>query len=315
MSVTPPQRGLRGSRSSLGLSALGSWALAGALACTFTLPPPLPEELAKQEAEQAARRKAVRVGQSLDPEGESPPAVAAEEEEGDGEANGESEPAPEEAGNAFGYRRGEQADLGMTPEQMRAYARAQGDPLGGTFTLAQALDGLPGRGALWVEMKTTQGNIHCRLFEEQTPLTVANFVGLARGLRPALDNAQAEWTTRPYYDGVPFHRVIPGFVIQGGDPTGTGRGSTGYVIPDEFVVGLLHADAGMLSMANRGPGTGGGQFFVTLAPLPHLDGKHTVFGQCDPAGIAVAEKIAAMRGPGDRPRTPQVIEHMEIVRR
>ena len=109
--------------------------------------------------------------------------------------------------------------------------------------------------------------------------------------------------------------MIPGFVIQGGDPTGSGRGRTGYVIADEFVAGLLHDEPGKLSMANRGPGTGSGQFFVTLAPLPHLDGKHTVFGECDEAGIQVAEKIAAMRGPGDRPRTPQLIETMEIVRR
>ena len=109
--------------------------------------------------------------------------------------------------------------------------------------------------------------------------------------------------------------MIPGFVIQGGDPTGTGRGRTGYVIIDEFEEGLLHDEAGKLSMANRGPGTGGGQFFITLAPLPHLDGKHTVFGQCDEKGIQVAEKIAATRGPGDKPRTPQLIEHVEIVRR
>jgi len=212
-------------------------------------------------------------------------------------------------------RKGDPADLGMTPEQMRAYATAQGDPEGGDFTLEEALADLPGRGQLWVEMTTTQGPIRCRLFETQTPLTVANFVGLARGLRPALDDDGQEWITRRYYDGVPFHRVIPGFVIQGGDPTGTGRGDTGYVIQDEFVEGLLHDEAGVLSMANRGPGTGSAQFFVTLAPLPHLDGKHTVFGKCEDAGIAVAEKIAAMRGPGDRPRTPQLIERMEIVRR
>jgi peptidyl-prolyl cis-trans isomerase A (cyclophilin A) len=297
----------------------------GGAACTFTLPPPLPEELAKQEAEAAARRQAVRGSEAgAQPgDGEGPPAVAGggegEGKAGAGEAGaGEGGPAEgngEGADNPWGYRRGEQADLGMTTEQMQAYARAQGDPKGGDFTLAEALDGLPGRGALWVEMQTTQGKITCRLFEDETPITVANFVGLARGLRPALDDAQTAWITRPYYDGVPFHRVIPGFVIQGGDPTGTGRGSTGYVIPDEFVAGLLHSEAGMLSMANRGAGTGAGQFFVTLAPLPHLDGKHTVFGQCEPAGIAVAEKIAAMRGPGDRPRSPQLIERMEIVRR
>lgn len=292
-------------------------ALAGALAiaCTFTPPPPLPEELAAQEAEESARREAVRGGQ---------PAEAGEGGEAaePGEAMAEAEPGEAEGDDGAvasddpsGYRRGELADLDMTPEQMQAYARAQGDPLGGVFTLPQALDGLPGRGALWVVMTTTQGTIECRLFEREAPLTVANFVGLARALRPALDDAQEEWITRPYYDGVAFHRVIPGFVIQGGDPTGTGRGSTGYVIPDEIDPELRHDGPGMLSMANRGPGTGGGQFFITLAPLPHLDGKHTIFGQCTDPGIAVAEKIAAMRGPGDKPRTPQIIERMEVVRR
>jgi peptidyl-prolyl cis-trans isomerase A (cyclophilin A) len=299
-------------RVALGLASMS-------LACTFTPPPPLPEELAKQEAEAAARRQAVRSGTPGDPDDEGVLAAAGEGE-GGAEAGG-AEPAGEggeggEGGeDGEGSRRGEPARLGMTPEEMREYAIAQGDPEGGDFTLEEALAGLPGRGSLWVEMQTTQGMIACRLFETQTPLTVANFVGLARGLRPALDESQEAWTKRPYYDGVAFHRVIPGFVIQGGDPTGTGRGDTGYVIQDELVEGLLHDEAGMLSMANRGPGTGGGQFFVTLAPLPHLDGKHTVFGKCEDAGIAVAEKIAAMRGPGDRPRTPQLIEHMVIVRR
>lgn len=281
------------------------------MACTFTPPPPLPEELAQQQAEQAARREAVRGGAPVaDPQ--APDGAATEGASTPAQEAGE---AGEGAGDPSGYRPGELADVGMTPEQMQAYAQAQGDPRGGVFTLAEALDGLPTQGTLWVEMNTTQGRITCRLFEAQTPITVANFVGLARGLRPALDTDQQTWTTRKFFDGSAFHRVIPGFVIQGGDPTGTGRGRTGYVIPDEFVAGLLHEQAGVLSMANRGPGTGSAQFFVTLAPLPHLDGKHTVFGQCDEAGIQVAEKIAAMRGPGDRPRTPQLIESMEIVRR
>lgn len=282
------------------------------VACIFTPPPPLPEELAEQQAEEAARREAVHGGEPV-PNPEDPAALA---EAVDGEGNdGPGDEEPADPDDPWGYRRGDPADLDMTPEQMQAFARAQGDPAGGVFTLEQALAGLPGRGDLWVEMTTTQGMIACRLFPEQAPLTVANFVGLARGLRPALDDAQVEWVTRPYYDGVAFHRVIPGFVIQGGDPSGTGRGSTGYVILDEVGTGLRHSEPGMLSMANRGPGTGSGQFFVTLAPLPHLDGKHTIFGQCTEPGIAVAEKIAAMRGPGDKPRTPQIIEHMEIVRR
>jgi peptidyl-prolyl cis-trans isomerase A (cyclophilin A) len=281
-----------------------------AVGCVFTLPPPLPEELAAQEAEQAARRQTVHGGEP-GADGERPlrRAEAVPGEGGDDAGEGD-----DGSSNAWGYRSGDAAEPGMTPAQMQAYAQAQGDPEGGDFTLVEALAGLAGRGQLWAEIHTTQGLIACRLFEAQTPITVANFVGLARGLRPALDE-QGDWVARRYYDGVAFHRVIPGFVIQGGDPSGTGRGDTGYVIPDEIVEGLLHDEAGMLSMANRGPGTGAGQFFVTLAPLPHLDGKHTVFGKCERAGIAVAEKIAAMRGPGDRPRTPQIIERMEIVRR
>jgi peptidyl-prolyl cis-trans isomerase A (cyclophilin A) len=229
---------------------------------------------------------------------------------GDGEAN--------EAGGDAGastFRKGEEPDLGMTPEQMRAYATAQGDPEGGDFTLAEALADLEGEGTLVAILHTNAGDISCELYEAAAPVSVANFVGLARGLRPTLDPDTGAWTTRNYYDGVEFHRVIPGFMIQGGDPTGTGASGTGYVIPDEFDDDLRHDAAGVLSMANRGPGTGSGQFFITLAPTPHLDDKHTIFGQCDEASIDVAEKIAATRGDGDRPRNPQVISRVEIVRR
>ena len=250
------------------------------------------------EAEQRERSEAVNGGQPVDPDAPQDPAGDPVE--------------PSDPQDPWGYRKGDLADLDMSPEQMQAYARAQGDPEGGVFTIEQALADLPGEGELWVDMKTDAGLISCRLYEEQTPITVANFVGLARGLRPALDVDQENWVARPYYDGVNFHRAIPGFVIQGGDPTGTGRGRTGYVIQDEFVEGLVHDEAGMLSMANRGLGTGGGQFFVTLAPVPHLDGKHTIFGKCEEAGIQVAEKIAATSGGG---ATPRVIEHMDIVRR
>lgn len=250
------------------------------------------------EAEQRERSEAVNGGQPVDPE-----AAAAEG----------GEPAePGDPQDPWGYRKGDLADLDMSPEQMQAYARAQGDPEGGLFTLEQALADLPGEGQLWVDMNTDAGLISCRLFEDEAPLTVANFVGLARGLRPALDVDQENWVARPYYDGVKFHRAIPGFVIQGGDPTGTGRGRTGYVIQDEFAAGLVHDEPGKLSMANRGPGTGGGQFFVTLAPVPHLDGKHTIFGECEEAGIQVAEKIAATSGEG---RPARVIERVDIVRR
>jgi peptidyl-prolyl cis-trans isomerase A (cyclophilin A) len=106
--------------------------------------------------------------------------------------------------------------------------------------------------------------------------------------------------------------VIPGFMIQGGDPTGTGRGNAGYVIPDEFSPAVRHDRAGMLSMANRGPGTGSAQFFITLGPTEHLDDKHTIFGRCTEETVKLAESIAATRGPGDRPMDPQIVDAMLI---
>ncbi|HFE45345.1 MAG TPA: peptidylprolyl isomerase [Nannocystis exedens] len=197
---------------------------------------------------------------------------------------------------------------------MKAFNTAQGDPKGGVFTLGEALEGLPDTGTLWVEFVTSRGVLSCELFEHEAPNTVANFVGLARGIRPF--RRGGEWVTGRYYDGVIFHRVIPGFMIQAGDPTGTGTGNPGYVIQDEIDPTHTHDDAGVLSMANRGPGTGGAQFFITLGPTPHLDGKHTVFGRCDEAGADLADDIALVpRDPDDKPLEPEVIETVRIVRR
>ena len=268
---------------------IAAWAavLAG---CVFTPPPPLPEEIAAKEAEEAERRARLAAGK---PDG--------------GAATGAGGEAPI-------FAPGDEPEIGMSDEEIRAFATAQGDPQGGDFTLDEALAGLPGKGALWVHMMLANGTIECELFPQQTPRTVANFVGLARGLRPFREESGA-WVTRPYYDGTGFHRVIEGFMIQGGDPTGTGTGNTGYVIPDEFDGALRHDRPGMLSMANRGAGTGSAQFFITLGPTPHLDDKHTIFGRCTDASISVAERIAASGGADDRPRTPQTIEHVEIVRR
>ncbi|TXD39903.1 peptidylprolyl isomerase [Lujinxingia vulgaris] len=140
---------------------------------------------------------------------------------------------------------------------------------------------LPARGQLVAILETTQGSITCELFEERAPLTVANFVGLARGLKAHVDpHTDRSVTGLPFYDGQRFHRVIPGFLIQGGDPTGTGYGGPGYVIPDEFDPELRHDRPGTLSMANLGPDSGGSQFFITEVAAPHLDDRHTVFGRC-----------------------------------
>ncbi|MCB9566306.1 MAG: peptidylprolyl isomerase [Myxococcales bacterium] len=201
---------------------------------------------------------------------------------------------------------------------MRAYNTAQGDPEGGEFTLEEALAGLPGApgGTLWADIVTARGTLRCELFEADAPKTIANFVGLARGLRPFLDRQEGAWVKRPYYDNTTFHRVIPGFMIQAGDPTGTGTGNPGYVIEDEIRPSRTHDDAGILSMANRGPGTGGAQFFITLGPTPHLDGKHTVFGKCDEKSAELADDISLVpRDPSDKPLDPEVIEAIKIVRR
>ena len=150
---------------------------------------------------------------------------------------------------------------------------------------------LGSRGRLLATFDTTMGFITCELYEDSSPLTVANFVGLARGLKAWIDPASgAPQVGRPLYDGVVFHRVIPKFMIQTGDPLGTGTGGPGYQIPDEFAPGRRHDAPGILSMANAGPGTGGSQFFITEVPTPHLDGKHTVFGMCDSPELV--QKIA-----------------------
>ncbi len=144
-----------------------------------------------------------------------------------------------------------------------------------------------------VTIETNHGTIVAELFEDLAPKTTANFVELAE---------------KGYYDGVIFHRVIEDFMIQGGDPTGTGRGGPGYTIPDEFGKGLAHTQAGLFSMANAGPNTGGSQFFITLAATPWLDGKHAIFGKVT-SGLDVVKTIGKLpTGMGDRPVEDVVME-------
>lgn len=272
-------------------------AVLGALgpACVFVPPPPLPEEIAAAEAAKAARKAAAR-----------PTA-------GPGESAEEGEGGPEIA-----FNKGDTAPVGLTASQLKAFNIAQGDPEAGDFTLEEALAGLPGNpnDPLWAIFKTPRGDIDCELFPDRTPKTIANFVGLARGLRPVYDKATDQWAKRPYYNDTIFHRVIPGFMIQGGDPTGTGLGNPGYLIEDEIDPDLIHDAPGVLSMANRGTNTGSAQFFITLNPTPHLDGKHTVFGRCSDAGTRIADDLALVpRDANDKPRDPEVLKAVEIVRR
>jgi peptidyl-prolyl cis-trans isomerase A (cyclophilin A) len=159
---------------------------------------------------------------------------------------------------------------------------------------------------------TSLGRFVCKLFAEQCPITVGNFVALATGEMPWTDRQGNAMKGKPLYDGTFFHRVIPDFMIQGGDPEGTGRGGPGYRFGDEIVKSLRHSKAGILSMANAGPNTNGSQFFVTEGPTPHLDGKHAVFGEVV-EGLEVVHSIAnTPRDAQDRPRTSVVIKHIEI---
>lgn len=155
--------------------------------------------------------------------------------------------------------------------------------------------------------KTSLGEFEIELFHKDCPETVWNFVNLAEGTQKT--NKEGK-----FYDGLIFHRVIRGFMIQGGCPEGSGRGGPGYRFADEFKSHLKHNSEGILSMANAGPGTNGSQFFITLAPTPHLDGRHTVFGKVV-RGMDVVKKIGdTPTGAMDRPRTDVVIQSVEIKR-
>jgi len=164
------------------------------------------------------------------------------------------------------------------------------------------------------QFTTSEGNFTIRLFDEEVPNTVANFVALAEGSKEWTDPKTGQKVTRPYYDGLIFHRVIEGFMIQGGDPLGTGTGGPGYKFADEFSPKLRHSKAGVLSMANAGPNTNGSQFFITLAPTPWLDNKHSVFGEVV-EGMDVVKKIGSTAtGPGDRPTKPITVQSVRISR-
>ncbi len=201
-----------------------------------------------------------------------------------------------------------------------AFARADADPTGGKFTLEEATKGLKGKGTLLATINTSMGAFKCELFEKDAPGTVANFVGLARGLRPWLDKKSSQWVKKPLYDGLVFHRVIPDFMIQGGDPAGNGSGDPGFTITDE-TNGPHHFDkGGMLAMANRGPNTAGSQFFITEVEKRHLDdgggyGHYQIFGQCD--NVELVKKIARLdKSPGapERPAKDVVIKKIAISR-
>lgn len=191
------------------------------------------------------------------------------------------------------------------------------DPEAGDFTLDEAVEGMPTDGQLVAEIGTQFGTMFCDLYADRVPHAVANFIGLARGRRPWWDARAGQWVRRPYYRGTTFHRVIPGYIVQGGDYLGDGSGSVGYTMPYEPHETLSHDRAGRLALASVGddPATGGAQFYITDGPAPQLDGHATIFGQCMP--VEIVSQIARLPQSGEpdyRPLTPYPLERIFIRR-
>lgn len=173
---------------------------------------------------------------------------------------------------------------------------------------------LPADPGLYAIIYTSMGNIVCRLYENDAPKTVANFVGLATGTKSWTDPNTGRVRHTPLYSGTTFHRVIPGFMIQGGDPTGTGYGSPGYKFEDEISDKHDFDHPGVVAMANSGPNTNGSQFFITVAPAEHLNGHHTIFGEVV-SGQDVADAISQVpRDDNDKPITPVKVLAISIKR-
>jgi len=165
---------------------------------------------------------------------------------------------------------------------------------------------------IYAHFETTEGSFTVKFFDRDAPKTVQNFVGLAEGTIDTISGKPGK--SKPYYDGLTFHRIIAGFMIQGGDPTGTGSGGPGYRFADEISPNRKFTKAGILAMANAGPNTNGSQFFITLGATDWLNGKHTIFGEVV-SGMDVIKKMGAVKtGPGDRPATPVVMKKVMIER-
>lgn len=162
---------------------------------------------------------------------------------------------------------------------------------------------------------TSMGRMTCQLFDKQAPITSASFIGLATGTKPWTDPATQERVTgRPFYNGTQFHRVIPGFMVQGGDRLATGTGDAGFFLPDEISPALRFDVPGRLAMANSGPNTDGSQFFITEVPYPQLNGSYTIFGQCDSHSAVLVGAIARVeRDSNDKPLTPVMLNKVTIV--
>ncbi len=200
------------------------------------------------------------------------------------------------------------AALGALPAACVAQEGQVEAPAGGADDAAGLPDGL------YARLQTNRGVMILLLEHERTPMTVGNFVGLIEGTREWTDPKSGQKVKRPYYDGLGFHRIIDGFMIQGGCPQGTGMGGPGYQFKDEIHPELKHEGPGVLSMANAGPATNGSQFFVTLGPTPHLDGRHSVFGRLVRGQDVLAAIGKSKTGAMDRPVDPVVIQRATVLR-
>lgn len=170
------------------------------------------------------------------------------------------------------------------------------------------------RERIFARIITSMGDINCELFPDKAPKTVANFIGLAEGTKEWLVPGTNQWVKKPLYSGTIFHRVIPNFMIQGGDPLGNGTGGPGYEFEDEFSPDLKFDVPGRLAMANAGPNTNGSQFFITERPTPHLNNRHTIFGQCKEVDVVKAIARVERDPSNDRPKTDVVIKEIKIIR-
>jgi peptidyl-prolyl cis-trans isomerase A (cyclophilin A) len=221
----------------------------------------------------------------------------------------EPEPPPKETTSA---KTANTAAEGNTSGGAPSGAGKKGDPQNGTFTLAEATKDLKGSGPIVAKLDTSKGALQCKLFDDKAPVTVANFNGLATGRRSWKDPRTREWVNNPAYDGTTFHRIIKGFMIQGGDAKGNGTGEPGYVIKDEVWEGAKHDKPGLLCMANRGPNTNGAQFFITDAAAAHLDGGYTIFGECAP--VELVHDIANVSVAGEHPTQTVTIKSVTFSR-
>lgn len=190
-------------------------------------------------------------------------------------------------------------------------AQGPAEEVNGPVDLKTATMCMPAAGQLYADLETDQGKLTCKLLEDKAPIAVANFVALARGIQPFRDPGTGTWVRRPAYDGTRFHRIIKGFMSQGGDPTGSGGGDPGYTFKDELWGGK-HDKPGLLCMANKGPNTNGMQFFITDAAAAWLDQSYTIFGECTPE--AVVHKLASVPVSKETPINKPLLARVTIRR-